>query len=163
MEIWDAYDVAGVKQKFDLIRDEKIPEGYYHLVSEVVIVNQNKYYLAMQRDLSKTFPGLYEVSVGGSVLKEETSEEAALRETKEETGIHITLAKLKYIYISEAQQTIYHCYLVHIDISFDSVVLQKGETMGYQWVDKKNIINFLNSGQHVPGRRERVSRVIEKV
>ena len=37
MEIWDAYDRQGAKTGTDLIRGEKIGEGLYHLVCEVVV------------------------------------------------------------------------------------------------------------------------------
>ena len=37
MEIWDGYFEDGTLAGVDLIRGEKIPEGFYHLVSEVLV------------------------------------------------------------------------------------------------------------------------------
>lgn len=37
MELWDAYNEAGEKLGFDLVRGQKIPDGVYHLVCEVVV------------------------------------------------------------------------------------------------------------------------------
>lgn len=38
MEIWDAYDEKFNKiDGVSLIRDKKIPDGYFHLVCEVIV------------------------------------------------------------------------------------------------------------------------------
>ena len=37
MELWDAYKADGTLAGFDIIRGEKIPDNYYHLVCEAVI------------------------------------------------------------------------------------------------------------------------------
>ena len=37
MEIWDAYLRDGTKAGVDLVRGEPIPEGLYHLVSDVLV------------------------------------------------------------------------------------------------------------------------------
>lgn len=37
MEIWDAYDRQGAKTGTDLVRGERIGEGLYHLVCEIVV------------------------------------------------------------------------------------------------------------------------------
>lgn len=82
---------------------------------------------------------------------------------QEETGIYIKISKLKYTVVSEVHQTIYHCYLAHVEVEEDSVRLQPGETMGYEWIEKSRIDSFLESDLHVPGRHSRVLKVIEKM
>ena len=58
MEIWDAYDRQGAKTGTDLIRGEKIGEGLYHLVCEVVVRHADGEYLLLQRDFRKeAYPG----------------------------------------------------------------------------------------------------------
>lgn len=88
MELWDARYADGSLAGFDLIRDREIPEGYYHLVVEVIVRHVDGTFLLVQRDHAKQiFPGWYEVSASGSALKGETAREAACRELAEETGI----------------------------------------------------------------------------
>lgn len=61
MEKWDAYDNKLNKLNFDLIRGGNIPADVFHLVSEVIIINQAGSFLAMKRDNNKaSYPGLYE-------------------------------------------------------------------------------------------------------
>lgn len=88
MEIWDAYDekfnmVDGVT----LIRDEEIPDGYYHLVSEIILRHTDGTYLMMQRDFRKHLGGKWELTAGGSALQGEDSLACVIRELREETGI----------------------------------------------------------------------------
>lgn len=160
MEKWDAYDIDLNKLGFDLIRGEKIEDNIFHLVSEVVVINSDGNYLAMKRDLNKFYPGLYEVSVGGSVLRGENPIEAAKRETFEETGIRVFELEQKDIITSENNNSIYILFLAYVDIDKNSIILQKGETIGYKWIPSSDIYKFLDSEKHVPGRNERIKRVI---
>lgn len=87
-EIWDAYDrdfnkIDGVQ----LIRGEPVPDGMYHLVCDIIVKHVDGTYLLMQRDLRKTFGGMWELTAGGSALAGETSLDGAMRELREETGI----------------------------------------------------------------------------
>ena len=72
MEIWDAYDEK--RNKIDgvsLVRGQPINEGYYHLVSEIIVRHKDGSYLLMQRDKRKHLGGMWEASAGGSALQGE--------------------------------------------------------------------------------------------
>ena len=89
-ELWDAYDKKFNKiENTTLVRGEAIPDGIYHLVSEVIVKHTDGSYLLMQRDLRKHHGGEWEVTAGGSALQGENGLVAAIRELKEETGIVI--------------------------------------------------------------------------
>ena len=69
MEKWDAYDKNLNKiSDVTLIRGQEIPEGMYHLVSEIIVKHSDGTYLLMQRDKRKNLGGLWEASAGGSAL-----------------------------------------------------------------------------------------------
>lgn len=156
MEKWDAYDNKFNKLNFDLIRGENIPDNVFHLVSEVILINQDGSFLAMKRDYNKaSYPNFYEVSAGGSVLKDEAPTDAAKRETLEETGVRITNLEKKNIYISEEYNTIFVSFIAHVDIPRNGIVLQEGETRDYKWIPNEEIHSFLASGVCVPGRNQR--------
>ncbi|MCM1187866.1 MAG: NUDIX hydrolase [bacterium] len=143
MEIWDAYDrnmnkIEGVS----LVRGEPLPEGCFHLVSEVIVRHRDGTWLLMQRDAGKHFGGMWEATAGGSALQGESPLDCAVRELWEETGI---LSK-KLIEIGRVlhygHKAIYVEYLCHTDIDKNGIVLQAGETAAYQWVEGNQLQNM---------------------
>ena len=95
-ELWDAYDKKFNKiENTTLVRGETIPDGIYHLVSEVIVKHTDGSYLLMQRDLRKHHGGEWEVTAGGSALQGENGLEAAIRELKEETGLEFAIRENK--------------------------------------------------------------------
>lgn len=73
-------------------------KGLLHREIHVWIYNQEGEVLFQKRSLNKdTFPGLLDASVGGHVEQGESYQDAAIKETKEETGIKIDNGKLIFI------------------------------------------------------------------
>ena len=158
-EIWDAYYKDGTLAGFDLFRDEKIPHGVYHLVCQIVVRHKDGSFLVMQRDFNKKIcPGMYEISAGGSVLKGETSLEGAIRELAEETGICEERLILDYIEISEEERTIYNMFYVITDCNKNSIKLQQGETVGFEWVEKNELIQRVGSSPKRFANPERINK-----
>ncbi len=154
-EIWDAYYPDGTLAGVDLIRGEEIPPQYRHAVSEVFVIHKDGTILLMQRDFAKpNYPGFWESGAGGSVLKGETFEEGAYRELKEETGI--SAHELHPNYEVVTHDTIYKGFVCHTDAPKDSVTLQEGETIGYQWVSKEEFMGIFVTGQFVTSLRDRL-------
>lgn len=88
MELWDAYDAEFNKiENKTLVRGDVIPDGFYHLVCEIIVKHTDGTYLLMQRDLNKHYGGMWEATAGGSAVTGENPLECAIRELREETGI----------------------------------------------------------------------------
>lgn len=161
-ELWDAYNADGTKAGFDLVRGEDIPAGYKHAVAEVFVMHKDGDILLMQRDFSKpNSPGKYESGAGGSVLKDETFYEGAVRELFEETGIKAS--DLQEIYYKVAHECIYQGYLCITDIAKDEITLQEGETIGYKWVSKEEFMKVYHSDMYMKHLRNNLHEfVVEK-
>ena len=162
MEIWDAYDncfnkIVGVT----LIRGNTIPQGYYHLVCDIIVRHVDGTYLLMQRDFKKNLGGLWEATAGGSALSGETPIECAKRELFEETGIKdgdlVEIGRT----IHHSRQSIYFEYLCIVNIDKNTILLQEGETISFKWISKdelksltndvlasKRILSFVNELNH---------------
>ena len=156
MELWDAYHRDGTKAGVDLVRYEPIPDGLYHVVSEIIVRHTGGEYLVMQRDFNKKgWPGAYECTAGGSALKGEGAYECAVRELFEETGIKET--DLKYLgeEIVDRHHTIYHEYFCETSAPYGSVVLQEGETISYKWVTPGELREMIENGTVISARRNR--------
>ena len=154
MEIWDAYLADGTPANRTLLRGEPIPQGLYHLASDILVRHADGDYLLMERDTAKpNYGGWFEATAGGSALCGEDTLTCAKRELQEETGI--TQGDLTEIGRCIIKDTIYHQYLCLTDCAKDSITLQPGETTGYRWVSEEAFASFVQSDQMIPRQRER--------
>lgn len=160
MEYWDAYDKEGHKLDETLIRGEVIPQGVYHLVSEVLVRHIDGDILLMQRDFNKNYGGMFESSAGGSVLKGETALEGLIRELKEETGItsYVDLTHLKQ---SIYDDSIFNTYICITDIDKNSITFQEGETVDYKWITTEQYKQYAKSDDALPYQIERLQSYID--
>ena len=141
-ELWDAYNKNFNKiENKTLIRGESIPDGAYHLVSEIVVKHTDCSYLLMQRDFRKHHGGKWKLTAGGSALQGEDELEVAVRELKEETGLSGEMKEIGRA-VRHDHHSFYVVYLCEADFEKDSIVLQEGETICYKWVDKEKLLKM---------------------
>lgn len=143
MEIWDAYDRNLEKiEGMTLIRGEKIPEGVYHLVCDVIVRHTDGEYLLMQRDSRKHCGGMWEATAGGSALQGESPFDCAIRELREETGIRAEYLEEVGRVRAAGRNAIYCEFLCITDCKKDSIILQEGETSAYKWVTQDELLSM---------------------
>lgn len=162
MEIWDAYHADGTPAGRTLVRGEPIPEGLYHLVSEILVRHADGDYLLMQRDLRKAgYPGYFEATAGGSALAGEDALACARRELLEETGI----AEDSFTEIGRcvSRDTIYCQYLCVTGCDKAAVTLQEGETISYRWVTEEEFIRFVNSDEMIDTQQTRYQSYLRRM
>ena len=161
-EIWDAYHTDGTLAGCNLVWGEAIPDGLYHLVSEILVQHIDGDYLLMQRDFSKpNYGGYFEATAGGSALKGEDALTCARRELREETGIQSgTLSNIgRYI----SHDTIYETFLCVTDCDKNSVTLQEGETVSYKWISEAEFIDFVNSNAMIDVQYQRYLPYLKQI
>lgn len=161
MEIWDGLDKYGNLVGVDLVRGEKMPEGLYHLVCEVLVQHTDGDFLLMKRDLNKHInPGRYEATAGGSALKGEDGLACIKRELREETGIIAD----KFTYMGKAVhgRCIFEYFYTKTDCDKDSIVLQENETIGYKWITENEFVKFVNSDKIFASQGETYKRFLVK-
>ncbi len=162
IELWDAYYENGTPANKDLVRGQPIPEGLYHLVSEVLVRHADGDYLLMQRDPRKPHFGVFfEATAGGSALKGEDGLSCAKRELLEETGI--SDGRLTALGRTLSKEAIYCVFLCLTDCDKGAITLQEGETVSYKWLSEKDFVSFVNSKEMIPQQRERFRSYFEKM
>lgn len=137
MEIWDLYDEKGNKTggTWERSRAKEIPEVRYHIVCDILIRHRDGDFLLTLRDSRKEmYPGCWEASAGGSALAGETPEEGARREMQEETGLKAEKLELISITRKSDSRSVVYAFIAMVDATKDSVMLQEGETVDYQWM-----------------------------
>ena len=160
IELWDGYYADGTLAGIDLVRGEPVPEGIYHGVVEVFVHHEDGSILLMRRDLDKpNYPGYWESGAGGALLKGETFLEGAIRELEEETGI--VTSKLNPIYRIVNKCRIYQGYECTVGIDKRQIRLQRGETIDFKWLNKKEFLDFYHSGELARSLKERIKNYVD--
>ena len=96
-ELWDLTDAAGAPIGRTHRRgDPAFPEGLFHIVASVCVVRGDGLVLLTRRAQGKDW-GLTWEFPAGSALTGETSEQAAVRELHEETGVQVRAADLRLV------------------------------------------------------------------
>lgn len=127
MEYWDLFDEQERPLGKTHLRGTPLPEGAYHRVVCVWLMDRDGRFLMSRRSENKAGAHLWERS-GGSVLAGESPEEGARREVKEELGIDLSDKKLHFLRTRLREQYSCFCYdyLCIIDKNV-KITLQKEE------------------------------------
>jgi 8-oxo-dGTP pyrophosphatase MutT (NUDIX family) len=161
-EFWDSYNDKGEKCDVTLIRGEKIPDGLYHLVCDVLIRHVDGSFLLMQRSYEKKrYGGYVEATAGGAALQGESPLQCIKRELEEETGIVTDRFSEVNRVLSKKKKSIFHCFVSTVDIQKDSIRCQEGETIDYIWVDEKDFPTYLASGKMVRSATARYRQYLQ--
>lgn len=137
-EYWDIYDENRIFQNRTIRRGDTFEDGEYYVCCEVWIQNSKGEMLITQRHPDKKAGGLWEF-IGGGVLTGETSEQAAVREVKEEIGILLTTNELSLLNIYKNRNYFMDIYLAKKDVNIQSILLDENETVNAKWVSQKEL------------------------
>ena len=151
MEKWDLLDKEGNFSGKTMVRGEPIPDGFYHLVVDSWIVDNDGKLLITRRSPEKSYAGMWEPTTG-SAKAGETSLQAVIRETAEETGIDISQKDIVFYgrFRHDGVRYFRDVYVIRMDYSLDDVVLQKGETDAAKKVTSEEIDRMTEKGVFLP-------------
>ena len=151
MELWDIYDIDRQPTGGTSVRGEALGCGEYHMVVHLGIINSEGRMLIQRRCLQKaTFPGKWDISVGGSALSGETSRQAMHRELLEELGIDIDFSDIRPKLTVNFEHGFDDYYLICKDIDLSELRLQEEEVMDAHWADIGEIFDLIDRGEFLP-------------
>ncbi len=162
MELWDILDENGNPTGRIHNRKDTLPEGEYHLVVEVAVINSDNKLLLMYRHPEKLHGDCWEIS-GGSAISGEDSLTAAQRELSEETGINLPFEEFHFIRRKKCKTTFQDVYYASADVPIEKITFQEGETTDAMWVTKEEFIEIVESGKFCDHLKDRYYEDILKL
>lgn len=150
-EIWDLVDENRMPTGKTHRRGDPLPEGALRQVIHICIFNKKGQMLIQKRQpWKKAFPGMWDVSVGGSVISGEDSRTAAARETKEELGLDIDFSHIRPKFTFNYEHGFDDFYLIEQDVDISKLHLQESEVQCVAWASIYDIHNLQAKKQMVP-------------
>ena len=145
-EYFDLYTADRKALGKKIQRGAPIPKGEYHIVVQIMTVNNNGEILLTQRVPQKTSGGKWECS-GGCAISGETSLTAAARELYEETGIRVSPDEIDLEWSLTTDSMLRDFYIVNKNVPLTSIRLQSAEVCAAKWVSLERLEEMVNSGQ----------------
>ncbi len=154
MELWDIYDRNGQLTGKTAVRGGKPMEaGEYHLVVHILAFNAKGELLIQRRQLYKDgWPGWWDVSAAGSVIKGEDSLAGAIRELSEEVGIHAAKEEMIRFCTMWGSNWIDTFYFTRFDGDPASLTLQTTEVMDVRFASESEVAEMIRDGKFIPYR-----------
>ena len=150
MELWDIYDENRQKTGRTMVRGEKMPPGEFHLVIHVCLFNSKGEMLIQKRTMQKeSFPGLWDLSVGGSAVAGDTGRKAASRELEEELGVKIDFSGIRPYATMHFKTGFDDVFLVEKDLALSDLTLQKEEVSEAKWASLDTILEMIDNGDFI--------------
>jgi isopentenyldiphosphate isomerase/GNAT superfamily N-acetyltransferase len=150
METWDIYNDKREKTGRTHIRGEDMQEGDFHQVVHIWIVNENGEFLIQQRQSwKKGWANMWDCAAAGAALSNETSEMAAMRETKEEIGLDLQMEQAEILFTIKFSRGFDDHYLVKQNVHINDLSLQYEEVADVKWASMDEIRALVESGEFI--------------
>jgi len=127
-ELWDVYDTNRNPTGRTHRRGDPLPPDDYHLVVLTCLMNNKGEFLLTKRAPGKTWAGMWEFQ-GGCATAGDDSLTAAMRESKEETGLTLNPENGEFVLERKYTKAFFDVWLFKQDFCLQDVVLQPGETV----------------------------------
>ncbi|MGI6509078.1 MAG: NUDIX hydrolase [Erysipelotrichaceae bacterium] len=149
-EIWGLCDKDGNPTTMKVKRFEKIPEGYYHKIVHLCIINSAGKLLSQQRSASKfAFPLYWDITVGGSSILDENENQAITRELKEELGLDIDFTNISPIFLIKGINYLDYWFFIKCDVDLNQLTLQKDEVIDVAYYTIEEIEELISKDRFV--------------
>lgn len=163
-ELWDLYDEDRNPLQKTHPRGKRLPKGAYHLAVGIWTVNdQGRLLLTLRAPEKHDWPNYWE-NTAGSVLAGESTRQGAVRELREETGLHAREDELVFLGAETGKSTIGDCFAVRKSFTLSDIVFQKGETVDARLVTLPELDALIAEGLVAPpvaGRLQTVRSALE--
>lgn len=151
MELWDIYDEERNLTGKTMVRGEPYPEDGHHLVVHMCIFNPRGEMLLQRRQLDKDgWPGMWDITMGGSAVAGDDSRRAAEREVFEEMGVRVDLTGVRPALTKYAPHIFDDFYIIEQDVALEDLAFQPEEVCDAKWADEAEVLRMIDAGTFIP-------------
>lgn len=151
MELWDVYNKDRIKTGKTIERGSQFDRNEFHVVVHICIFNSNGEMLIQQRQPFKEgWPNMWDITVGGSAVSGETSQQAAERELFEEIGYKAKLSNERPYLTINFRFGFDDIYFIEDNVNINALKLQYEEVQRIKWASKDEILQMIKDGKFIP-------------
>lgn len=162
MEQRDIYDINRVLTGKQLSRGEKLETQEFHLVIHAAIFNQADEMLIQQRQTTKSFfPNWWDISLAGSAISGESSQQAVQRELKEELGVAWDFSSTRPYFTINFPDGFDDYYLLEHSLELTDLTLQKEEVQQVKWASQSEILAMIEQNVFIPYHQNLIGLLFE--
>jgi isopentenyldiphosphate isomerase/N-acetylglutamate synthase-like GNAT family acetyltransferase len=126
-------------------------EGDYHIVVHVWIMNDKGEFLIQKRQpWKKGWSDMWDCSAAGSAVLGDSSEQAAVREVKEELGIDLDIDQGERLFTVKYSSGFDDIWLVRQNVELHQLKLQEEEVADAKWASEEEIREMHKTGELIP-------------
>jgi isopentenyldiphosphate isomerase len=145
-----------------MVRGEPIAQGDCHVVVHVCLINSRGEMLIQQRQPFKHgWPGMWDVSVGGSAIAGDTSPQAAQRELFEELGVALDFGGMRPQLTVNFEGCFDDYHVVEAEVEPESLTLQPEEVRQVKWASREEIFALIDAGEFIPYHKNLIALLFD--
>ena len=152
-EYFDLFDADRRPTGECLFRGTPTPKDKYRLLVHTCVFNSNGEMLIQQRQNTKKWPLLWDLTSGGHVTTGEDSRSSAFRELAEEVGIQVDSTGLRPAVTVAFSDGWDDFYVVHCDADPRDLVIQPEEVRSVKWASLEEVLDLRRENKFMPYTR----------
>ncbi len=150
-EYLDIYDQKRCRTGKTILRGTPLQAGEFCLVVHLLLFDTNGRFLVQKRTDDRTsWPGMWDISLGGHAQAGDSSEQALAREAAEELGLQLDVSDTSPVFSCRMGHVHDDYWMVQVDAQKISLHPQKEEVAELRWVNREEWGALLQSHQVIP-------------
>lgn len=162
MELWDLYDENRIKTGETVKKGDYFPPDRYRLVVHLCIIGSDGKMLIQRRQKDKkSYPDLWDLSVGGHVISGETSSEGIQRELYEELGLSFDMSKMRPSLTVNFNSGFDDIYIIKRNVDISEIKLQESEVQSVGFASCEEILSMIDDKTFIPYHKNLISLLFD--
>ena len=118
---------------------------------------EGKMLIQRRQPFKRGWSGMWDITVGGSATAGESSQEAIMREMREEIGLSLDLSSVRPHLTVQFDEGFDDMYLIKKEVELSTLTLEYEEVADVAWATLDEILAMMDEGTFIPYQRHLIS------